>query len=385
MILAAFNVENLFERPVAMDQKTWAAGAGILAAYSDFNALVQEPVYTPEVKRKLLKHLEELGLLKKNKSGALRPINKAPFAILNKSKGVFLKVPRDNKESAEVVASGRASWIGWVELRKHPVNEIATRNTAQVIRDVHPDVIGVIEAESRKTLNEFNRDVVTEVGGTAFDHVMLIEGNDPRGIDVGVMTRAVREIAAIQSHVDDRNPAGDLIFSRDCPVYEIKLASGKSLWLLINHLKSQGYRGTRDPDVVRREQAQRVREIYEQLRSGGEEYVAVIGDLNDSPGRGPLDPLLKNGSDLKDVSEHPLYQNDGIPGTHGAGYADAKFDYILLSPALFGWIMAAGVFRKGVWDGRKKPRWKMYDNMKGPEHGASDHALIWVDLDIGRG
>ncbi len=385
MILASFNVENLFERPVAMDQKTWAAGASILAAYSKFNALIQEPLYTPEIKRKLLMLLEDLGLLKKNKSRVLRPVNTAPFAFLNKSKGAFLKVPKDDQKSVEIAAAGRESWIGWVELRKRPVNEIAVRNTAQVICDINPDVIGIIEAESRKTLKDFNRELLTKAGGTAYEHVMLIEGNDPRGIDVGIMTRAFRKIAAIQSHVDDMNSTGELIFSRDCPVYEIPLASGKTLWLLINHLKSRGYRGRRDPDDVRREQAQRVREIYEQLRSEGEEFIAVIGDLNDSPVRGPLDPLLKKGSDLKDVSEHPLYQNDGIPGTHGAGYSDSKFDYILLSPAPFGSVRAAGVFRKGIWDGRKKPRWEMYDNMKGPEHGASDHALIWADLEIDRG
>lgn len=383
MILASFNVESLFERPVAMDLSKWTAGAGILAAHSKFNTLIQEPVYSPDTKRRLLGQLEELGLLKKNSSGALRQVSNAPFAILLKNKGTFLKQPRDSKKSAEIAAAGRGSWIGWAELRKRPVNEIAVRNTAQVICDIDPDVIGIIEAESRKTLNEFNKEIVTEVGGKAYDHVMLVEGNDSRGIDVGVMTRAVKEITAIQSHVDDKNPAGGLIFSRDCPVYEIILASGRPLWLLINHLKSQGYRGARDPDDIRREQAQRVREIYERLRGGGEDRVAVIGDLNASPAHDSLAPLLKNGSDLQDVSEHPLYQDDGIPGTHGAGYADSKFDYILLSPALFASVKAAGVFRRGVWDGRKKPRWKMYDNMKGQENGASDHALIWADLDLG--
>jgi len=382
MILASFNVENLFERPVAMNLKTWKDGAIVLAAYSEFSSLIQEAVYSPEIKRKLLQLLEKLGVLFKNKSGALRQISSPKFAILRKNKGAFLKGPKDNNKSVEIVAAGRDSWVGWVELLKQPMDEIATRNTAQVIIDVNPDVIGIIEAENRRALKEFNQAVVKPIAGKSFDHVMLIEGNDPRGIDVGVMTRGGNKISIMQSHVDDVNAAGELIFSRDCPVYEIKLASGKTLWLLVNHLKSRGYRGRRDPDIVRREQAQRVREIYEQLKMRGEKYIAVIGDLNDSPNRGPLDPLLKNGSDLKDVSQHPLYQNDGIPGTHGAGYADSKFDYILLSPVLFELVKAAGVFRTGVWDGRKKPKWKMYDNMKGPEHGGSDHALIWAELDI---
>jgi len=67
----------------------------------------------------------------------------------------------------EVVASGREDWIGWVDLKKERVNELATEHTARVIRDVGADVLGVIEAESRVALKHF-----TDAG-------ILNEGSSP--------------------------------------------------------------------------------------------------------------------------------------------------------------------------------------------------------------
>ena len=42
------------------------------------------------------------------------------------------------------------------------------------------------------------------VGGNPFTHVMVIDGNDERGIDVGLMTRKDFPIGFMRSHVDDR-------------------------------------------------------------------------------------------------------------------------------------------------------------------------------------
>jgi len=92
--------------------------------------------------------------------------------------------------------------------------------------------------------------------------------------------------------------------------------------------------------------------------------------------------LLQQGSDLKDISEHPAFDNDGHPGTFGNGNASEKFDYILLSPALFGHATAGGVFRKGVWGGTHGDRWPIYVTMTKPEEAASDHAGVWADINV---
>jgi hypothetical protein len=40
---ATFNLENLFARPKVFKLATWSAGAPILKAFADFNALIEKP------------------------------------------------------------------------------------------------------------------------------------------------------------------------------------------------------------------------------------------------------------------------------------------------------------------------------------------------------
>ena len=72
---------------------------------------------------------------------------------------------------------------------------------------------------------------------------MVIDGNDDRGIDVGLLTKPGFPIAGIRSHVDDTDTTGT-IFSRDCPEYRIALPGGGQLTVLVNHFKSKLGGGT---------------------------------------------------------------------------------------------------------------------------------------------
>lgn len=79
--------------------------------------------------------------------------------------------------------------MGSLELLDEPVNEHAMRNTARVMIDIGADFLRVVEAENRSVLAAFNRKVLPALGSTPSSHVMLIDGNDERGIDVGLMSR----------------------------------------------------------------------------------------------------------------------------------------------------------------------------------------------------
>jgi hypothetical protein len=63
------------------------------------------------------------------------------------------------------------------------------RNTARVMIDLGADFLRVVEAENRSVLAVFNSKVLPTLGGTPSSHVMLIDGNDERGIDAGLMSR----------------------------------------------------------------------------------------------------------------------------------------------------------------------------------------------------
>jgi endonuclease/exonuclease/phosphatase family metal-dependent hydrolase len=222
--------------------------------------------------------------------------------------------------------------------------------------------------------------VLESIGETPFPHVMVIDGNDDRGIDVGVMSREGYDIVGIVSHVDDADATG-AVFSRDCPEYTITTPAGGRLVLLVNHLKSKGYGGAAESNAKRLRQAGRVKAIYERLVAAGETNVAVAGDFNDTPDSAPLAPIF-GGTDLRDISTHPSYAGDGRPGTYGNGTKSQKIDYILLSPALFARVTGGGVFRKGVWGGVHGTLFPHYETMTQAVHAASDHAAVFADLDL---
>jgi endonuclease/exonuclease/phosphatase family metal-dependent hydrolase len=365
--IASYNVESLFERPVAMNQETWADGRQVLEWFAQLNTILNNDAYTDQDKASIVELITKLKL---NRSDESR------WAVLRQNRGKLLK--RAPRQPPTVVANGRSDWIGWLELKKEALTVTAIENTARVVRDVRADVQAVVEAESRVALKAFSDVLLPRVQGAPFDHVMLIDGNDDRGIDVGVLTRASHEIADIRSHVDDADAQG-IIFSRDCPEYTITTAGGGRLVLLVNHFKSKGYGSTAANNGRRLRQATRVAEIYTRLQNDGEQYVVVLGDFNDTPESAQLNPLLA-GTDLKDISTHPSFDDGGRPGTFGNCGKSEKFDYILLSPQLFQVVQGGGVYRKGSWGGKNGTLWEHFPEVKRGVDAASDHIAIFADV-----
>ena len=379
MKIAAFNVENLFDRARAFNEDE-GVSQPILRAVAELNTLFEEPEYTDAHLARMRELIIELGL-EKDDTG--------PFALLRQIRGRMVSRPRDTLFVLK--AKGRDEWVGWVELRTAAVNEIAVMNTGRVIRDVNADVLAVIEAENRVALKLFSDHVIREVGGQPYDQVMVIDGNDRRGIDVGLMTRAGFDIGLMRSHIHDLGPDGQPIFSRDCPEFAVTTPSGETLWILPNHFKSK-FGGDSPASRSRREaQAIRTAEIYRSLRAAGKDNVIVLGDLNDTPDSEPLQPLFAD-TDLADVADHASFDTGefkGRPGTgergigtFGLGNDNQKIDYLLLSPALFEKVTASGLFRKGAWPGTRPRRWTVYDELEREIHVASDHHVIWAEIDI---
>jgi endonuclease/exonuclease/phosphatase family metal-dependent hydrolase len=371
MRLATFNVENMFERAKAMNLDTWEEGKPVLEDFKRLNELIQESVYSDEIKSELL------DVMKRHKGLITDKYSK--FIRLRDIRGSFLKVPKG--KPAEIVANGRGDWIGWFELEREPVKETATENTARIIGLLDTDVLCVVEAENRISLKRFNEDVLPKVNVAPFDHVMLIDGNDDRGIDVGIMTKQGYEITRILSHVDDEDDEG-VIFSRDCAEYEIKTVQSNTLLLLVNHFKSKGYGDFEESAEKRRRQAKQVRDIYDERIKSSYDYVAVVGDLNSSPDERPMDRLIREGSKLTDIMVHPKFECDGRPGTHGNGTMSSKFDYILMSPKLSDKVIKGKIERRGVWGGKNGTLFPHMETIKVKVDAASDHAALQVDLDI---
>ncbi|MCI4657856.1 endonuclease/exonuclease/phosphatase family protein [Cryobacterium zhongshanensis] len=211
---------------------------------------------------------------------------------------------------------------------------------------------------------------------------MVIDGNDDRGIDVGLMTQLGFPIVEIRSHVDDLNEKGNPVFSRDCAEYTAELPAGQHLVVLVNHFTSTGYGKQSVSNATRKAQATRAAEIYQNVRERGNEWIVLVGDLNDTPDSDPLAPLL-DGTDLMDISAHPLFTSDPKrPGTYSNGTKSGEIDYVLLSPALFQRVTGGGIFRKGAWGGVNGDLFEHYATMKNAAQAGSDHAAIYADVNL---
>src|SRR5262249_4144153 len=222
MRIASFNVESLFDRAKALSLPTWANGRKILEDYATVNKLLNEPFYTAAITDQIVALLVDLRLKNEDQP-------RGGFAPLRQNRGHLLKRTKVNGETTPViVANGREDWIGWVELTKEPTDELATEHTAMVMRDIDADVLGVVEADNRTALELFSEILLKKVNGKPYEHVMLIDGNDDRGIDVGILLRKGFDLASVRSHVDDLWK-GSRIFSRDCPEYTVVTKTGQRL------------------------------------------------------------------------------------------------------------------------------------------------------------
>ncbi|MFC3199470.1 endonuclease/exonuclease/phosphatase family protein [Parapedobacter deserti] len=369
MKIATYNVENLFDRAKAFNEDT-ERSRRIVEQEAELNALFQQAVYTPSVKQRMLELMETLGILRSDNG---------PYVLLRRVRGQLLRRPKSGPVA--IVADGRGDWVGWAELKMAHVNETAIMNTGRVIRDVDADILAVVEAEHRVALKQFSDYVLSKVDGAPYPNVMLIDGNDDRGIDVGLMTKTGFNIGLMRSHIHDLDAAGNPVFSRDCSEYAVETPGGEIIWVLPNHFKSKFGGNDAASQRKRKAQAERTAEIYHRLSGEGHTNVVILGDLNDTPGSAALHPLL-SGTDLRDVSAHPAFDTGEFPGkgTFGLGNDSDKIDYLLLSPPLFRRVTACGIFRKGAWPGSRPKRWSVYPELERQLHAASDHHVLWCEI-----
>jgi len=379
--IASFNVENLFERPKAFKATDLNVGKRVLDAYHAVNELIKKADYSDTDKAEIRNLLVTLDIYTINIHGAIRRKETVSpkWAWLRKNRGTFDREPQDATQSVEIIANGRGSWIGWIELAKEPTNEIGTRMTARVIQEVGADILGIVEAEDRPSLVRFN----TELLGGQFGHAMLVDGNDERGIDVGIMTRVGFKIKSICSNVDTMDEVGT-VFSRDCPQYEVITPNGTVVHVLVNHFKSQSGGG----GAKRKRQAAKVREIADGLMQQGK-HVVVLGDLNEGPTAGGtqapnLVSLYDNNSSLVDCYSLPGFDVGNRPGSFDSCGLSNRLDYIFISQSLQPFFTGGALFRKGLWGGRvtRPTNWDTYPEMTRSVEQASDHAVAFIDLNI---
>lgn len=352
---ATFNIENLFERAKVINMGDHAKAERILNDVGSLNKLLGKAAYSAADKAAILQFAEAL----KN------------YITIREDRGKLFTGSGANRR---VSASGAKDWDGAIAFKRAPISEMARESTADVVKAVRAEVLCTVEIENRPTLQNFNRECLDT---KKFKYAMAIDGNDERGIDVGLLSQF--ELVNIRSHVYDRDSVG-IIFSRDCLEVELRLPDGRSLHVLCNHLKSKGYGAQAANDAKRKRQATQLARILSRYNLASE-LVIVAGDMNDEPASTPLRPLV-NTPNLFDVLELQ-FGNDAMKRwTYRYRNQKSQIDFLLVSKPLKTGFQSAGVERRGLHGIKSITGETPFPSVKSPSTAASDHGAVWAEFRV---
>ena len=264
-----------------------------------------------------------------------------------------------------------------------------TVEIARRIREVmNVDVLAVQEVEHIDILKQFNREHLQNL----YPHVALIEGNDQRFIDVGILSKLpIGPLTSHQTAVHPDEPDRP-VFSRDLLQAVILNQNGEKLFTLYNtHLKSHYVpfyedqaQGAIAANQRRRRQAEMISTIISKMERPNSSFI-LLGDMNDPPDSEFLAPMLTaDNQSLINALLDPTETRPPKPETAGQGPGPQSsawthrfnppgpalpeyqlYDQIWLSPAL------AARLKKAYIDRRTK-------------HGGdgSDHDPAWIELEF---
>ncbi len=243
------------------------------------------------------------------------------------------------------------------------------------------DVVAVQEVEDRDTLREFNEQHLRG----RFTEVVLVEGNDQRLIDVGLLSRfPVGEVRSYQCWRHPEMP-GEPIFRRDLLLAEILSPDRRLMfWVGVVHLKSQlvdwrikdekeRAQAAETAARIRRFEAESIAEIVRKHLGPAEPFF-LCGDLNDVPESRALTPLLGFGRGclglVNLLAARQPSKSARWTTSHKAAGEERRFmqyDYILAPPFVAEVVPHAWVERRASELG---------------ERDGSDHELVVAEMEL---
>ena len=291
--------------------------------------------------------------------------------LLDRERGSRTGKPVDPEKF--VKEGGNINMLGWQVEEFGPVSTAQRKATATVISENSPDILAVQEVENLFALESFNRRYLK---GQGYAYGMVIDGNDRRQIDVGVLSR--HPITHVRSYKWLTDRSGQRLFSRDCLEVDITVSKGPVITLFVNHFKSKIGGG----EAKRAEQAKAVSGIV-QARFGGTrgKLYAVVGDLN----MGPAEPefkALREGlyNTLERLPKDDRWTHAYVKSRNRVEYE--QLDHILASPAMDDAIRSVTVERRGIPIEATRFAGKRFPGVQGTGTEASDHCGVFVDLDV---
>lgn len=259
----------------------------------------------------------------------------------------------------------------WVENRyrtEYPKPEKEKQAMWEILREVDPDILLIQEMGDTPFLLELQRDLKRE--GLDYPHALLTEDTADPVRRLAVLSKIPWEQARTHSNLEFRyygEPSRVLRGTLELVMegYE------KPLVLFTLHLKSRYTNNQQDPQSLqrRRGEARVTRDrIFSRYRPEQNHWVLIAGDFNDHPNSSPVKHFLQRGKTTL-MERLPLQDSRGERWTHFYAYQEnySTVDHILVSPALQPYVVEG---RGHIYD--RQPHTRI----------ASDHRLIWVDLQL---
>ncbi len=223
---------------------------------------------------------------------------------------------------------------------------------SEVILAAGCDILALQEVENIDVLTDFNERYLAEY----YSSIVLIEGNDPRGIDVAFMSKF--PLLEVTSYADREIPNPEtgrsIRFSRDLVAVAWIAPNGRKWVFLTTHLKSG--RMNEDRQVRNLQVGEICRIIDEEnfVSGMGNGCTVLLGDLNAEPWSHEMRGLAW--VPFSDPARDLRYRF-----THASGMI---LDYILLSPGADNHLVIGS--------------YTIYRDS--PADQASDHFLVYLDL-----
>ena len=368
MKIATYNVQNLFHR-----HKSFLAhdlSHNIKQWVGELDALMRRADKSPND----IDRVRELSFLL-----GFDQVDMQQYGVLRSRNGeLYLK---QGAQGREPKAGINSLWNGWLALQTVPISAKALMHKAKSILEVGADVLLLQEVEDLPSLVEFHNMYLKPSDMPWDTELHVFEGNEAKGRNFGVLLRNGFHLKSFVTHRYVRNEKVELLFPLDCQEYHITSPTGFAMVVLLGQF-------SKTDEHRRKEQADALARIYNNLLQKGEKDIVVCGTFYDLSFSKTLAPLFK-GTDLHLTTRHPEFVSDKDLGRHGHYHSMTAYrkgvnlkqqDYLLISPSLWERTRTAGLHRKGIWPGNNG-KWPIFPGLQKKGQAASAHPILWASMD----
>jgi endonuclease/exonuclease/phosphatase family metal-dependent hydrolase len=190
--------------------------------------------------------------------------------------------------------------------------------------------VALQEVENRGYLERFVKLFLADMG---YDQIVHFDGNDLRGIDVALLSRAPIGEVTSRRHLEFKDPNGvTRSFQRDVPAITVLPKVGPPLEIWPVHLKSKADSAETSEPIRLAEAAELRRLLDAEFAADPNSRVIILGDFNDTRDSRSLGTIFGSGSTAMWAPEAKQTE-DSIPDPEFPN-GRPPIDFITCSPAL---------------------------------------------------